>query len=520
VGLHERVKHTAVGRVNAVPTRKNSIRFITTYAGFEGESKLLWDLYKQVVSKDEHPEGQGERIHPDLPVYVNREARMFAYWDHEPRMPWQTQEYYDSQKRTLRPGAYLRFHRNEWATAEEIFITPELWDSRVDQTHRATTTSREPLFVGIDVGIKHDNAARVAVRWDDAGEKLILVSHRIWKPTPTQPLNLENTVEKDLRDLNEQCDVVEYLADPYQFHRSITTLQAAGLPIQEFPQNTSNTTLMGQTLFDLLNGKSLVLYPSDELRQQALSTVAIENPRGWRIAKEKASKKIDAIVALAMACCAAMAHRGEIGKRAARGFNRAQHVSKERIGVIRAPLFLGQTFVDCPATVIGQLDRNGQIRILAAFVGEGMSLRRHLQECVKPWLSANVMRPALLGGLEDADPQVISDMRRTIDEILGPGEWTVIRKPWESRRDAMLDVLGKALPFTFKPILQLDPVNVRPLIEALSGRWSFEKDRRDTRNASWHVANAFTLLIARSELWKAAPKDPESPQLPPSWMSA
>jgi phage terminase large subunit-like protein len=47
------------------------------------------------------------------------------------------------------------------------------------------------------------------------------------------------------------------------------------------------------------------VYPSEELRQQALSTVAVENPRGWRIAKEKASKKIDAIVALAMACVAA-----------------------------------------------------------------------------------------------------------------------------------------------------------------------------------------------------------------------
>ena len=502
-----------------VPTRKNSIRFITTYAGFEGESKLLWDLYKQVVSKDEHPEGQGERIHPDLPIFANREARLFAYWDHEPRMPWQTQEYYDSQKKTLRPGAYLRFHRNQWATAEEAFITPEMWDPCVDHSHHPTAITREPLFVGIDVGIKHDNAARVAVRWDDAGEKLILVSHRIWKPTPTQPLDLENTVEQDLRDLNDQCDVVEYLADPYQFHRSITTLQAAGLPIQEFAQNSPNCTLMGQTLFDLLNGKNLVLYPSDELRQQALSTVAIENPRGWRIAKEKASKKIDAIVALAMACCAAMAHRGEIGKRAARGFNRAQHVSMERLKMIRAPLFIGQTFVDCPATVIGQVDRSGQIRIFAAFVSEGMSLRRHLEECVKPWLSANVFRPTLLGGLEDADPQVSSDMRRTINEILGAGEWTTIQKPWESRRDAMLDALSKAMPFTFKPILQLDPVNARPLIEALSGRWSFEKDRRDTRNASWHVANAFTLLIARIEMWKAKPKDPEPQMLPPSWMS-
>jgi phage terminase large subunit-like protein len=314
-----------------VPTRKNSIRFITTYAGFEGESKLLWDLYKQVVSKDEHPEGMGERIHPTLPVYVNRQARLFAYWDHEPRMPWQTQEYYDSQKRTLRPGAYLRFHENKWATAEEIFITPEMWDPCVVQSHLPTTTAREPLFVGIDVGIKHDNAARVAVRWDEAGEKLILVSHRIWKPTPTQPLDLENTVEQDLRDLGDQCDVVEYLADPYQFHRSITTLQAAGLPIREFAQNVPNCTLMGQTLFDLLNGKNLVLYPADELRQQALSTVAIEHPRGWRIAKEKASKKIDAIVALAMACCAAMAHRGEIDRRRASGFNPALHVSRSKL---------------------------------------------------------------------------------------------------------------------------------------------------------------------------------------------
>jgi len=93
----------------------------------------------------------------------------------------------------------------------------------------------------------------------------------------------------------------------------ITTLQAAGLPIKEFPQTTGNTTLMGQSLFDLLNGQNLIVYPSDELRQQALSTVAIENPRGWRIAKEKASRKIDAIVALAMACCAGKLHRAVFG---------------------------------------------------------------------------------------------------------------------------------------------------------------------------------------------------------------
>ena len=33
--------------LTSVPTRKNSIRFITTYAGFEGESELLMSIYKQ-----------------------------------------------------------------------------------------------------------------------------------------------------------------------------------------------------------------------------------------------------------------------------------------------------------------------------------------------------------------------------------------------------------------------------------------------------------------------------------------
>jgi hypothetical protein len=268
------------------------------------------------------------------------------------------------------------------------------------------------------------------------------------------------------------------------------------------------------------------LYPSDELRQQALSTVAIENPRGWRFAKEKASRKIDAIVALAMACCAAMAHRGEIEKRAARGFSRSHHVSRERLKVIAGPLFIGQTLTDCPATVIGQFARNSQIRILGSFVGEAMGLRRYLLECVKPWLSANVpivptsleaFRPVLLGALEDAEKD--SDMRKSLNEILGAGVWTTIKTPWEGRKDAMLDVLSKAMPYTFRPVLQIDPVDARPLIEALSGRWSFEKDRRDTRNASWHVANAFTLLLARLELWKAMAK-PKSLRLPHSWMSA
>jgi phage terminase large subunit-like protein len=486
-----------------VPTRRNSIRFITTYAGFEGESELLMDLYKQVVGTDEHPEGQGERIHPDLPIYANREARIFAYWDHEPRMPWQTQAYYDSQKKTLRPGTYLRLHENRWATAEETFITPEMWDPCVDHSHHPSITSREPLYVGIDAGIKHDNAARVAVRWDDEGEKLILVSHRIWKPTAAQPLNLEATIEEDLTALNNQSDLVEVLSDPFQMHRSITTLQAAGLPIREFPQTQANCTLMGQTLFDLLNGRNLVLYASEELKQQALSTVAVENPRGWRIAKEKASKKIDAIVALAMACCAAMEHRGEMGSRSARGFNRSQHVSAEALKPDRSPVYIGQTLVDVPATVIAQQSYDGVLRVLAAFASEGMGLRRHVETVVKPWLVSNARHALtdqrlLLGVVEDdIDENTRWDLLQIVEDALG-GYWEKSLSKWEGRRDAVLELIGKATPGAFRPALQIDP-QAKLLIEALSGRWTYESERRERRTIWYHVANAFSLLVSSIE---------------------
>ena len=288
-----------------VPTRPNSIRIITSYAGYEGESDLLWSLYRQGVDIAEHPDGRGHRLHPDLPLYTNPDARLFVYWDHEPRLPWQTPAYYATQRRTLRPATYLRQHENRWAPMSSRFITSELWDHCVTPDLTPLLPSRDhQLFVGVDVGIRHDAAAVVAVYRD--GDHIVLASHSIWTPSATDPLDIEATIETRLPELHNRYRVKRILCDPYQCHRTITSLQRAGLPIIEYPQTTANTTRMGQTLFDLLNGRNLCLYPSDELRAQALHTVAVENPRGWRLAKEKASHKVDAIVALALAATAAV----------------------------------------------------------------------------------------------------------------------------------------------------------------------------------------------------------------------
>jgi hypothetical protein len=297
--------HRLWEELTPVPTRRNSIRVIDTYAGFEGESDLLFSLYKLGVAPDEHREGQGERLHPDLPIFANRAARLFVYWDHEPRMPWQTPAYYEGQRRTLRPSTYLRLHENRWTTGVSVFLTPELWDPCVDHSLQPLVADRsKSLHVGVDAAQKSDYAAVVAVYWEH--NKLVLAVHRLWKPSPSEPLDLEATIEAYLRELHARFSLVEIVCDPWQMARSIATLKAAGLPIRELPQTSASTTAFGQNLFELINGKNLRLYPAEDLRQQALNTVAVESTRGWRIAKDKSSKKIDAIVALAMACISAV----------------------------------------------------------------------------------------------------------------------------------------------------------------------------------------------------------------------
>ena len=69
--------------------------------------------------------------------------------------------------------------------------------------------------------------------------------------------------------------------------------------------------------------------------------------------------------------------------------------------------------------------------------------------------------------------------------------------PWESRKDAVLDLLAKATAFNFTPMLQIDGTHARLVVDALSGRWSYHKERTDRQNIFYHVANALSLAISR-----------------------
>ena len=272
------------------PTQKNSIRFVTTYAGYTGESELLEDLYNRGI--------KGKRILGDLPVYES--GSLFFYWDHEPRMPWQTPEYYAEQKAELRPIAYLRLHENRWVTSESGMFDMDDWDACVDPNHFSPFPDKKiRLSVGIDVSTKNDRSAVVSVYEDESGLKL--GPKCFWQPSKANPMDFEETVEAFLLELKRGYSLKVCRYDPYQFHGSATRLRKRGLPMEEYAQTVPNLTSMGQNLYDLIKFKNLTLYACDEMRLEASRAIAKDAGRGLQICKEKSAHKIDQIVSLAMA---------------------------------------------------------------------------------------------------------------------------------------------------------------------------------------------------------------------------
>jgi len=263
--------------LTTVPTRKHPLILIVTYAGYD-EDSLLYELYKKGLE--------------------GRDKTFFFYWDHKNRMPWQTKAYLKQQRGRLRPGTYKRLHCNAWTSGIESFIEPEIWDQCVSKKLSPILPSREvSLTVGVDIGIKNDFSAVVAVTRN--GNRIKLACHKVWKPSKENPLDLE-VVEDYLRELNKNYVLESVAYDPFQFHGSAGRLEKEGLPMLEYPQTSDRLTRMGQLIYDLIKGGNLELYPDEEMRSQALHTKAKETQRGWRLVKG-GKQKIDTIIALAMA---------------------------------------------------------------------------------------------------------------------------------------------------------------------------------------------------------------------------
>ena len=282
------------------PTRRFACRLTVTYAGFEGESALLEDLYRHGL--------QQSQVAP----YLYAGDGMLMFWTYEFVAPWQTDAWRAQMRRRLPPNQYLRMIENRFVTSESTFVDMGAWDKCVDQRlGHVVNDPGLPIWVGVDASIKHDSTAIVATTWDQPGQRVRLVTHRIFQPSPDQPLDFEATIEKTILELRKRFLLCEVVFDPYQMQATAQRLTRVGLQVREFPQSPGNLTIIAQNLFELICGQNLLVYPDPDIRLAISRAVAVETPRGWRISKQVQSHKIDVVIALAMAAHAAVQGQSE-----------------------------------------------------------------------------------------------------------------------------------------------------------------------------------------------------------------
>ena len=282
------------------PVRRISARLITTYAGFENESVLLEELHKRGLEQ--------QLIGTDLRAGDG----LLMFWSHIPIAPWQTEGWLAEMRRSLRPNQYLRMIENRFVTTESSFINMSQWDRCVDpRLGHAVSDRGLSVWVGVDASHKHDSTAIVGVTFDQNAQRVRLITHRVFQPSADRPLDFEAAIEGTLMDLSKRFNLRKVLFDPWQMQAVAQRLQKAGLTIEEFPQSSPNLTAASQNLFELIQGQNLVAYPDAAMRLAISRAVAIETPRGWRIGKDQQSHKIDVVVALAMACHAAVQGQNE-----------------------------------------------------------------------------------------------------------------------------------------------------------------------------------------------------------------
>lgn len=297
-----------------IPNRRN-LRIVDSYAGFTGDAPVLEPLWNRAVA--------GGRVPGDLPIFTD--GKLWAYIDQGTEaqdrawrgMPGDRAEYYAEQARSLRPGTYARLHLNHWQQGEQAFLTSEDWDACVDRDLRplidraSAVEAVGPVYVGIDAATKRDCAAVVAVARVD--ERVRLLDHRIWTPSKTQPLDLEETVQAYVLELERRFGITRAFYDPMQMAAPAASLKRKHVAVDELTQTLSNLGEAAQVLWDLVNARNLWMYPAADLRQHALNAVAVESARGWKLDKAKQSRKVDGVVALSFAVLAAVKRSGGTG---------------------------------------------------------------------------------------------------------------------------------------------------------------------------------------------------------------
>lgn len=155
-----------------------------------------------------------------------------------------------------------------------------------------------PVWVGVDVALRHDTSAVVAMQRRPDGRYHAVC--RVWVPTDDRPVDVTDVMQY-LRELADRYCVEAVSFDPRFFDVPAKMLSDEGLPLVEIPQSVERMTAACGGLYELIMRGGLTHDGDEAFATQVLNAVPRFTDRGFTLQKSKSRGKIDAAVALALA---------------------------------------------------------------------------------------------------------------------------------------------------------------------------------------------------------------------------
>lgn len=292
--------------------RENPLVVSITTAGWDRES-ICWEVY-------EH----GRGLESKGGIDAMRKAKFLFKWHQAPqscdlmdRKAWKQANpasWIDCKRggdlereaRRLPEFVFRRLHLNQWTDIEDAWVGADEWDACKG---KVLYDPDEPSWIGVDIGLKRDASALIAVQWHD--DKLHISRHEIAVPEPGQPLAAADNRARLLNMASRFAALREVPYDPWSFRESAEMLAEEGLPMVEFDQGNARMAPATERIYELIRERRLVHDGDPELRSHILAAVVAETERGWRISKRKSKARIDACVALTIATDRAILSRND-----------------------------------------------------------------------------------------------------------------------------------------------------------------------------------------------------------------
>lgn len=315
-GANEDAKQRMWAEMTLPPGKHGrSFRWVESYAGYTGESELLYSLYELGVK-------QGELLWPDrlypvtdgvptpLELYVNRAARVLCLWNTQPRNHLQTKDYYAAERAILPVNEFDRMHRNQWVTSTETFLPIEWFDMcrRTEEEWPKFDKKRTPMVVSMDAGVSDDNfGMTMGFRHPEFPTDVCIEKVRRWEPKGGK-INFQGTPENPgpellLREWVKEYNVIQVNYDPFQLHDMATRLKQEGLTwFKAFSQG--NDRLLADSQFrNLIRDRKLWHRGEKDLREHIQNADAKIDTEDHKIRIVKRADKLKVDLAVCGSMC-------------------------------------------------------------------------------------------------------------------------------------------------------------------------------------------------------------------------